>query len=77
MKILVASGFLILWKNSLCIVFGFDTAFQRNFSRFILCERWKRKCNFENLVYIDQLCIHETPNISLQRKNSILFVLKN
>ena len=37
---------------------------RESFSRFILCERWKRKCNFENLVYIDQLCIHETLNIS-------------
>jgi hypothetical protein len=50
---------------------------REGFSRFILYERWNRRCNFENLVYIDQLCIHETPNISLQRKNSILFVLKN
>jgi hypothetical protein len=33
---------------------------RESFSRFILCERWKRKCNFEKLVYIDQLCIHET-----------------
>jgi hypothetical protein len=32
---------------------------RESFSRFILCERWKSKCNFENLVYIDQLCIHE------------------
>jgi hypothetical protein len=37
MKILVASGFLILWKNILCIGFGFDTAcLRRHFNEKIL-----------------------------------------